>query len=136
MRATATSLSLVDLVDRLGGEAVAFDLEALQVLGQPDLEAEDFQQQVRLLQQLLALPGGLRPDEDFQQVVQITLDAFAQHEAVVAGELTRALHGHKIKSYVFVITTSSSCHLWSAMRTYCFDVHLFICIFIFDLLRG
>ena len=77
---------LADLVNGLGRKAVALDLEALQVLGEPHLEAEDFQNEVGLLQQFLALPGVLGPDQDFQQVVEVPFDAFAQHEAVVAGE--------------------------------------------------
>ena len=82
---------LADLVNRLGCEAVALDLEALQVLGEPHLEAEDFQDQVGLLQQGLPLPGVLGPDQDFQQVVQVPFDPFAQHEAVVAGEFARVV---------------------------------------------
>jgi hypothetical protein len=39
-----------DLVYRFSRKAVALDLEALQVLGQPHLKAQDFQQQVRLVQ--------------------------------------------------------------------------------------
>jgi hypothetical protein len=48
---------------------LALDLEALQVFHQPHLEAEDFEYEVCLLQQLLTLPGVLGPDEDFQQIV-------------------------------------------------------------------
>jgi hypothetical protein len=67
-------------------KTVAFNLEALQVLGESHLEAEDFQVQIGLLQQGLSLPSVLGPDQGFQQIVQVAFDAFAQHEAMVAGK--------------------------------------------------
>jgi hypothetical protein len=41
-------------------KSIALDLEALQVLGEPHLEAADFQQQIGFLQQFLALAGVFR----------------------------------------------------------------------------
>jgi hypothetical protein len=67
-------------------EAVAFDLEALQVLGEPHLEAGYLQNQIRLLQQFLAVSGVFRPNQDFQQVIQISFDPLSQQEAVISGE--------------------------------------------------
>jgi hypothetical protein len=57
------------------------------------LKAQYFQGQVRLFQQGLALSGVLGPDQGFQQVVEVPLDAFAQHEAVIAGEPARVMEG-------------------------------------------
>jgi len=34
------------------------------------------------------LSGVLRPDEDFQQIVEVSLVPFAQHKTVVPGEFT------------------------------------------------
>ena len=82
---------LADLVNGLGCEAVALDLQALQVLGDSHLEAQDFQNQVGLLQQGLPLPIVLRSDQDFQQVVEIAFNPLAQHGAVVARKLVRVL---------------------------------------------
>ena len=45
--------------DGLGGEAVAFDLQALQVFRQPHLESQDFQVQVGVFQEPLSLLRGL-----------------------------------------------------------------------------
>ena len=64
---------LANLVKRFGCEAIALHLEALQVLGEPYLEAENFQYEVGLLQQLLAASGVLRADQDLQQVYRIGL---------------------------------------------------------------
>ena len=66
-------------------------LEALQVLGEPHLEAKDLQYEVGLLQQFLPLLGVLGPDEDFQQVIQVSFDLFAQHETMIARELPRVI---------------------------------------------
>ena len=52
----------------------------------PNLETQDFQGQVRLLQQGLSLPSVLGPKERLQQIVQVAFQTFAQNEAVVAGE--------------------------------------------------
>ena len=82
-----------DLVDGLGGEAVALDLQALQVFRQPHLEPEDFQCQVGFFQQPLAVLGVLGADQRFQQVVQVPLDPLAQHETVVAGKLAGVVAG-------------------------------------------
>src|ERR1022692_2099845 len=71
------------------------DLEALQVLGEPHLEAEDFEHQVRFFQQGLALLGVLGLDQCLQQVIEIAFDAFAQHEAMVAGEFASVIAGPK-----------------------------------------
>ena len=70
---------------------VILHLEALQVLGEPHLEPKDFQHKVGLVQQLLAGSAVFRPNQDFQQIVQVPLNPFAQHETVVAGELTRVV---------------------------------------------
>jgi hypothetical protein len=64
-----------------------------QVIGETHLKAQDFQSQVRLLQQGLPLPSVLGTDEDFQQVVQVAFDAFPQHKAVVARKSTRVMAG-------------------------------------------
>ena len=82
-----------DLVDGLGGEGVALDLQALQVFRQPHLEPEDLQRQVGVFQQPLAVLGVLGGDQGFQQVVEVPLDPLAQHEAVVAGELAGVVAG-------------------------------------------
>jgi hypothetical protein len=63
----------------------------LQVLGEPHLKAKDFEHQVRSFQQGLALPGVFRLDQSLQQVVEVAFDAFAQHEAVIAGEFARVV---------------------------------------------
>jgi hypothetical protein len=44
-----------DLVDRIGGEGVALDLQALQVLRQPNLEPLDFHVQVGVFEEPLAV---------------------------------------------------------------------------------
>jgi len=62
---------LADLVNRLGSEGVALDLEALQVLRQPHLEAEGFQHEVGPFQQGLSLPSVFGLDQRFQQVVEV-----------------------------------------------------------------
>jgi hypothetical protein len=41
----------------------------------------------------LAVLRVLGSDQRFQQVVEVSLDPFAEHEAVVAGELTRVVAG-------------------------------------------
>ena len=79
--------------DGLGCEGVAFDLEALQVFRQPHLEAEDFKVQVRFFEQSLAVLGVLGGDQRFEQPVEVPLNPLAEHEAVVAGKLTRVVAG-------------------------------------------
>jgi len=39
----------------------------------------------------LKTEGVLLSDQDFQQVIQVPLDVFAQYEAVVAGKLARVI---------------------------------------------
>ncbi len=75
-----------DLVDGLGGEGVALDLQALQVFRQLHLEPEDLQREVGVFEEPLTVLGVLPPDQGFQQVVEVALDPLAQDEAVVAGE--------------------------------------------------
>jgi hypothetical protein len=52
------------------------------------LETQDFQGQIRLLQQGLPLPSVLGSYQGFQQIVQVAFDAFTQDEAAIAGEFT------------------------------------------------
>lgn len=73
--------------DGLRGEAVALDLETLQVLGKPHLKAENLKHQIRLLQQLLALASVLGPDHSLQQVVELAFDPLSQYKPVVSGNL-------------------------------------------------
>jgi len=47
--------------------------------------------QVGVFQEPLAVLRVLGGDQRFQQVVEIALDPLAQHEAVVAGKLTRVV---------------------------------------------
>ena len=77
-----------DLVDRLRGEGITFNLQALQVLRQPHLEPEDLEFQVCFFEQLLAILCVLGGDQRFEQSVQVSFDPFAQNEAVIARELT------------------------------------------------
>jgi hypothetical protein len=64
MKATVTWLCLANLVHRLGRSAVTLHLEALQIPGQPHLGAEDFQHEVGVLQQFLALLAVLGPEQN------------------------------------------------------------------------
>ena len=41
----------------------------------------------------MTLLGVLRPDQDFQQIVEAPLDPLAQHEAVVTGEFAGMVAG-------------------------------------------
>jgi hypothetical protein len=41
---------------------------------------------IQFLQILLTVSGVLRPDQDFQQIVEAPIDPFAEHEAVIARE--------------------------------------------------
>ena len=82
-----------DLVDGLGGEGVALDLQALQVFRQPHLEPEDFQGQVGVFQEPPAVLGVLGGDQRFEQPVEVPLDPFAQNETMVAGELAGVVAG-------------------------------------------
>jgi hypothetical protein len=50
------------------------------------LEAEDFENEISLLQQLLPLAFVFGPDQVFQQIVEVPLNAFAEHKTMVAGE--------------------------------------------------
>src|ERR1022692_673486 len=69
------------------------DLETLQVLGEPHLEAEDFEHQVCFLQQGLTLLGVLGLDQCLQKVVEVSFDAFAEDETKIAGELAGVIAG-------------------------------------------
>ena len=82
-----------DFVNRPGGEAVAGQLEALQVFRQPHLEPQDLQGQVGVFQESLALPRVLGPDQRLQQGVQVAFDPLAQDKAVIAGEPARVVAG-------------------------------------------
>ena len=82
-----------DLVDALGGEGVALDLQALQVFRQPHLEAEDFERQVGVFEQSLAVLGVLGGDQGFQQPVEVSLDPLAEHEPMVTGEAAGVVAG-------------------------------------------
>jgi hypothetical protein len=42
---------------------------------------------------VIGLAGVLGPDEDFQQVVQVALDALAQHKAMIAREFAGVIAG-------------------------------------------
>src|SRR5262249_14284378 len=75
-----------DLVDGLGGEDVTVGAQALQVVGQAHLEAEDLQAHVGPGQKGLALARVLGLEQGLQQVVQALLHALAQGKAVVAGK--------------------------------------------------
>ena len=46
-----------------------------------------------MLQQFLAQLGVLGPNEDFQQIIEISFDAFAQDETVIAGEFAGMVAG-------------------------------------------
>ena len=82
-----------DFVDRLACEAVAVDFQTLQILGEPHLEAEDFERQVGLLEQPLPALVVLRSDQGLEQRVEVPLDPLAQHKAVVAGKAARVVAG-------------------------------------------
>ena len=93
--------------------------------------------QVGLLQQFLPLPGVLGPDQDFQQVVQVSFDAFAQHEAVVPGEFAGVIArpqdqviGLRDDDQFFIVSRS-------AMSTHLYSVHMYkFPFFNFRPLRG
>ena len=86
-----------DLVNRFRGEPVTVHLEALQILGEPHLEAEDFQHEVGLLQQFLAWLAVLYPYQRLQQVVEVSLNAFTEDKAVIARELAGVVTGPEDK---------------------------------------
>jgi len=65
----------------------------MQVLGQPYLESQDFQREVGLLQQAVAVLGVLGLDQRLEQVVHVPLDPLAQDEAVVAREAASVIAG-------------------------------------------
>jgi hypothetical protein len=125
-----------DLVNGFRREGVAVDFQALQVLGEPHLEAEDFQEKVGLLQQIVAFPPILGPEESFQQVVQVALDAFAEHKAVVAGELAGVVTGPQdeivgLRDDDELFMSFTLCHV---AKLQCTSVPC--SFFIFDPLRG
>jgi len=94
IEATAQTISFpIEYPHTLTGQLLPPRHPARQVTGQPHLETQDFQAQVRLFQQGLALPGVLGPDQGFQQVIQVALDPLAQHKTVVAGEPARVVTG-------------------------------------------
>jgi hypothetical protein len=89
----------------------------MPVLGEPHLEAQDFQHEIGLLKQLLTVSGVFRPDEDFQQVVQVPFDAFAQHKTVVAGEFARVIARPQnqivsLRDDDQLFMTFTICHIW------------------------
>jgi len=73
------------------GEAVAVDLQALQVFRQPHLEPQDFQREVGVFEEPLTVLGVLRPDQGSQQVVEIAFDPLAEHEPMITGEAARVV---------------------------------------------
>jgi hypothetical protein len=63
------------------------------IFGETHLEPQDFEDQVRLLQQGLALLGVLGLDQGLQKVIEVAFDAFAEDEAVIAGEFAGVIAG-------------------------------------------
>ena len=75
-----------------------------------------------MLEQFLPLLGILRPDEDFQQIVQIPFDPFPQHEAVVPRELPRVIARPqnqviRLRDDYQFLYPFSLCHVRCSLRT-------------------
>jgi hypothetical protein len=60
---------------------------------QPHRKAEDFQRQVSVLHEPLAVLGVLGGNQCFAQPIEVSLDPLAQDETVVAREPTRVVAG-------------------------------------------
>ena len=75
-----------DVVDLRGGKRVALGHQALQILRQPHLEAEDLEREVGLFEQGLSRRVVASADERLQKAVERPLDPLAGDEAMVAGK--------------------------------------------------
>jgi hypothetical protein len=67
-------------------EGIAVRLEALEVFRQSHLEPQDFQREIRLIQQRLSLTSVPGSDERFQQIIEVAFDPFAEDKPMIPWE--------------------------------------------------
>ena len=62
-------------------------------VSQPHLKTQDFQTQISLLQQSLAILRVVHSDQGLQQIVEVAFDGLARHESVVPRKLAGVVAG-------------------------------------------